>query len=38
LMEEWFSVGEKVTLSFPPEKSLVFPYPEKGLGEELAVE
>ena len=38
LREEWFSVGEKVTLSFPPEKSLVFAYPERGLGEELAVE
>jgi len=38
LREEWFNVGEKVTLSFPPEKSLVFAYPERGLGEELAVE
>jgi len=38
LKEEWFNVGEKVTVSFPPEKSLVFAYPERGLGEELAVE
>jgi len=38
LREEWFNVGEKVTVSFPAEKSLVFVYPEKGLGEELSVE
>jgi len=38
LREEWFNVGEKVTVSFPPEKSLVFTYPARGLGEELAVE
>jgi len=38
LREEWFSVGDKVVVSFPPEKSLIFTYPERGLGEELAVE
>jgi len=38
LMEEWFNVGDKVTLSFASEKSDVFTYPSKGLREELAVE
>jgi len=38
LMEEWFNVGEKVTVSFPSEKSYVFAYPSRGLREELAVE
>ncbi len=38
LMEEWFNEGDKVTLSFPREKSYVFPYPSRGLREELAVE
>jgi ABC-type Fe3+/spermidine/putrescine transport system ATPase subunit len=38
LMEEWFNEGDEVTLSFPREKSYVFPYPSRGLREELAVE
>jgi len=38
LMGEWFSTGDRVTLSFPSEKSYVFPYPSRGLQEELAVE
>jgi len=38
LMTEWFNIGEKVTVSFPAEKSFVFPYPEKGLKKELALE
>lgn len=38
LMEEWFDANEKVTLSFPSEKSHVFAYPSRGLREELAVE
>jgi ABC-type Fe3+/spermidine/putrescine transport system ATPase subunit len=38
LSEEWFSAGEKVSVSFPPEKAHLFAYPEKGLKEELAVE
>jgi ABC-type Fe3+/spermidine/putrescine transport system ATPase subunit len=38
LMEEWFSTGDKVTLSFPSEKSYLFRYPTRGLREELAVE
>ncbi len=35
---EWFSVDEKVTVSFPPDKAHLFPYPEAGLKEEIAVE
>lgn len=38
LMAEWLSVGEKVTVAFPFEKSFVFSYPEKGLRTELALE
>jgi len=38
LMEEWFRAGDKVTLSFPSDKSYLFQYPSRGLREELAVE
>jgi ABC-type Fe3+/spermidine/putrescine transport system ATPase subunit len=38
LMTEWLDVGEKVTVSFPVEKSFVFAYPKRGLKEELALE
>jgi ABC-type Fe3+/spermidine/putrescine transport system ATPase subunit len=38
MAEEWFKVGETVTVSFPPEKAHVFKYPEAGLKEEIAVE
>jgi len=38
LMEEWFNPEDKVTVSFPNEKSYVFAYPSKGLREELSVE
>jgi len=38
LIGEWLNAGEKVTLSFPPEKAYVFTYPEVGLREEMAVE
>ena len=38
LTEEWFNIGEKVTVSFPPEKTRVFAYPDVGLKEEIAVE
>jgi len=38
LIGEWFNMNEKVTVSFPPEKALVFAYPEVGLKEEVAVE
>ena len=37
LTEEWIEVGKTVTLSFPPEKTLVFAYPASGLTEEIAV-
>ncbi len=38
LTEEWFNTGEKVTVSFPPDKAHVFAYPSVGLKEEMAVE
>ena len=38
LASEWLNVGEKVTVSFSPDKSFVFPYPLKGLREELLAE
>ena len=38
LTTEWFDIGERVTVSFPAEKSFVFPYPERGLKKELALE
>lgn len=38
MAEEWFKVGDKVSVSFPPEKTHVFQHPEAGLKEELAVE
>jgi ABC-type Fe3+/spermidine/putrescine transport system ATPase subunit len=38
LIGEWFNTGEKVTLSFPPDKVHVFAYPEVGLREEMTVE
>lgn len=37
LTEEWVSVGEEVTITYPIEKAHVFPYPEAGLSEEIAV-
>jgi ABC-type Fe3+/spermidine/putrescine transport system ATPase subunit len=38
LIAEWLNVGEKVTVSFPVEKSFLFSYPERGLRTELALE
>ena len=38
LMAEWLDVGEKVTVSFPVEKSFVFTYPKRGLKGELTLE
>jgi len=38
LVGKWLNQGEKVTVSFPPDKSFVFAYPSKGLMEELALE
>lgn len=37
LTEKWFDVGASITLSFAPEKVHVFPYPEAGLMDEIAV-
>ena len=37
LAEAWLEAGTQVTLSFPPEKTHVFPYPEAGLMEEISV-
>jgi ABC-type Fe3+/spermidine/putrescine transport system ATPase subunit len=34
----WFSVEDKVTVSFPPDKAHMFKYPATGLKEEIAVE
>jgi ABC-type Fe3+/spermidine/putrescine transport system ATPase subunit len=37
LTENWIDVGKNVTVSFPPEKTHVFAYPEAGLMEEISV-
>jgi multiple sugar transport system ATP-binding protein len=37
LTEEWIDVGKNITVSFPPEKTQVFSYPEAGLTEEISV-
>jgi len=38
MTEEWLDVGEKVVVHLPMNKIYVFPYPSKGLREELSVE
>jgi ABC-type Fe3+/spermidine/putrescine transport system ATPase subunit len=38
LTEEWFNMGEEVTICFPAEKAHLFKYPDVGLKEEIAVE
>jgi ABC-type Fe3+/spermidine/putrescine transport system ATPase subunit len=38
LSHEWFSVGERVTVSFEPESAHLFAYPEAGMREETSVE
>ncbi len=38
LTTKWLDVGERVTISFPADKCLVFTYPKKGLKAELALE
>jgi len=35
---EWLKENDEVTLGFPPEKSHLFPYPQKGLRTELELE
>ena len=37
LTEEWFRVGEDVTITYPLDKAHLFPHPEKGLAEEIKV-
>jgi ABC-type Fe3+/spermidine/putrescine transport system ATPase subunit len=37
LTEKWIDVGTNVKLTFPPEKTHVFTYPEAGLTEEISV-
>jgi ABC-type Fe3+/spermidine/putrescine transport system ATPase subunit len=37
LAEKWVEVGEEVTITYPLEKAHLFPYPEAGLTEEIAV-
>jgi ABC-type Fe3+/spermidine/putrescine transport system ATPase subunit len=37
LTEDWFNIGDDVTISYPLEKAHLFPYPEAGLSEETAV-
>ena len=37
LAEKWAEVGEEVTITYPLDKAHLFPYPEAGLTEEIAV-
>jgi ABC-type Fe3+/spermidine/putrescine transport system ATPase subunit len=37
LTEEWIEMGDEVTITYPPEKAHLFPYPEAGLAEETSV-
>ena len=37
LAEKWEQVGEEVTITYPLDKAHLFPYPEAGLTEEIAV-
>jgi ABC-type Fe3+/spermidine/putrescine transport system ATPase subunit len=37
LTEEWVTLGEEVTITYPLEKAHLFAYPEAGLTEEIAV-
>ncbi len=37
LTDEWLNVGDAITISYPVEKSHLFPYPASGLSEEIAV-
>ena len=37
LVEKWFEINSKVVLRFKPEKIHIFPYPEAGLMQEIAV-
>jgi ABC-type Fe3+/spermidine/putrescine transport system ATPase subunit len=37
LTEDWFNIGDDITISYPMDKAHLFPYPESGLTEEIAV-
>ncbi len=37
LTEEWVSIGQEVTITYPIEKAHLFPYPENGLSDEISV-
>jgi ABC-type Fe3+/spermidine/putrescine transport system ATPase subunit len=37
LAEKWEQIGEEVTITYPLDKAHLFPYPEAGLTEEIAV-
>ncbi|MCW3984693.1 MAG: ABC transporter ATP-binding protein [Candidatus Bathyarchaeota archaeon] len=37
LAEEWVSIGQDVTITYPIEKAHLFPYPENGLSDEISV-
>ncbi len=38
MIGEWFNMDDKVTVGFAPDKVHIFPYPQAGLREEMAVE
>jgi ABC-type Fe3+/spermidine/putrescine transport system ATPase subunit len=38
MIGEWFNTDDKVTVSFAPDKTHMFPYPQTGLKEEMSVE
>jgi len=38
MIGQWLNINEKVTVSFAPNKAHIFPYPQAGLKEEMAVE
>jgi len=37
LTEDWVSIGQDVTITYPKEKAHLFPYPENGLADEISV-
>jgi ABC-type Fe3+/spermidine/putrescine transport system ATPase subunit len=37
LTEEWVSIGQEVTITYPKEKAHLFPYPANGLSDEISV-
>ncbi len=37
LTEDWVSIGQEVTITYPLDKTHLFPYPENGLSDEISV-